>query len=491
MLMRTMGLILAALLLAVFAAGCGGGGATAAPGDGQGDNPPGMVGDISAPPAPGDFPQAQPITGEWPDAPLGTTAAYDVRPAGADLVDHSASKAASTLDPGQPFGIQAATIALPGVALGDLNWDATNLSFTEGAKVKLWLRYEIAPTFSYVRSWRIAETDLDYSEAAIDDPTGGVYTVSFDYSLPFLSGTDATQALYEAVLALPKVGSAVIIVTPGGNGEVKAQVPFTITKVPTDPFQYSTQDAQMGWEDLIVNSDYDYNDFVAHMRVTEHRRHDNNKLVQIDLWVKAIARGAGYDGSWQFNMDGAFPSATAVAYVQQYYANGTPHGGQRIWTSKDGTSIPVFTSNKEACVKPPESFATNTVKGSTFIEGDYADVTILFDTPLDYGTYTPMPYKPQLRVFANNGSVYIVGLWTRRGDPVDANGRPLAFIIPDTYAWPLEGRQIWIGYPRFNDWVYWVNHLELGDNVQPDFWNDAPEKMSGSTYNVFDRSLFK
>jgi hypothetical protein len=39
--------------------------------------------------------------------------------------------------------------------------------------------------------------------------------------------------------------------------------------------------------------------------------------------------------------------------------------------------------------------------------------------------------------------------------------------------------------------VYWVNHLELGDNVQPDFWNDAPEKMSGSTYNVFDRSLFK
>ena len=48
----------------------------------------------------------------------------------------------------------------------------------------------------------------------------------------------------------------------------------------------------LGWEDLIVNSDYDYNDLVTYMRVTEHRRKSDNKLVQIAA-VKATDNLSG------------------------------------------------------------------------------------------------------------------------------------------------------------------------------------------------------
>jgi len=482
-----LGALFAAMLLAVFAISCGGGGTTVQPGTGDGDGTPGLVDNIAAPPTASDFPVAHAPAGVWPDAPLGTTAAYNVKPVDAKIVAHAASKAGSSLETGQQFAMLGATVAAPDVAVGNLNWNAENLSFLEGSKVSLWLKYEVAPSFTYIRNWKVAETGLDFSQTIVE-VSGGIYTVKFDCTLPFLSGANATSATFVGSVSVPKAGSAVIIID---NSAATASVPFTITKVPTDPFNYSTEEAQMGWEDLIVNSDYDYNDLVTNMRVTERRRHSDNKLVQIDLWVKAKARGAGYDGQWQFNIDGAFPGTTATAYVDQYYANGTVHGAQRIWTSSNGASIPVFTSSKAAIPAPPESYATNTVKDSTFIDGDYANVKIIFDTPLAVGTYTPMPYKPQLKVYANDGGVYTIGLWTRRGDPVDSNGRPLAFIIPDNYAWPMEGRYIWYGYPHFNDWVYWVNHTSMSDASQPKFWDDTPVWKSGTTYNVFQRSLFK
>jgi LruC domain-containing protein len=480
------GALLALALLALFAS-CGGGGTNASPGTGDGDPLPGLVGNIDAPPAASDLPVAHKTEGVWPDAPLGTTADYNTQPAAGVVAGHSASKALSALPVGQPYAILGATITLAGTEAASVDWDATGLTFQEGTKVSLWVKYEVAPSFTFIRKWKIPETGLDYSETIVES-TGGVYTVHFEYSLPFVDGTANISAVYTSSLTMPKQGSAVIIVDPGIT---EGSVPFIITKVPTDPYTYSTEEAQMGWEDLITNSDYDYNDLVTRMRVTERRRRSDNKLVQIDLYLKGIARGAGYDHGWQFNMDGAFPGSSAMAYIEQYYATGAPHGSQRIWTSQNGTSIPVFVSSKEALPAPPESYATNTVKGSTFIDGDYAYVTIMFDTPLAVGTYTPMPYKPQLRVYANDGSVYTIGLWTRRGDPVDSNHRPLAFIIPDNYAPPMEGRYIWYGYPRFTNWVAWVNDLTKPDSAQPKFWDDTPVWKTGTTYNVFQRSLFK
>lgn len=231
----------------------------------------------------------------------------------------------------------------------------------------------------------------------------------------------------------------------------------------------------MVWEDLIQNSDYDYNDFVSSMYLKEIRD-GNGDLIEINLEIKALARGAGYDHDWQFNIASAFPGATCVATIDQYYANNTRHGNQRIWNSTQGVSIPVFISSKQALPAPPGYWATNAFNGQPVVNGDYAIVKIQFSTPMKQGSYTSMPYQPELRVHPSGGNTYIVKLWTRPGDYVDSNGRPLAFIVPNTFAWPAEGVKIWTVYPGFNDFASWANGTKAEPLVK--FWNLPP--LTGS-----------
>jgi hypothetical protein len=227
----------------------------------------------------------------------------------------------------------------------------------------------------------------------------------------------------------------------------------------------------MVWEDLIQNSDYDYNDFVSSMYLKEIRD-GNGDLIEINLEIKALARGAGYDHDWQFNIASAFPGATCVATIDQYYANNTRHGAQRIWNSTQGVSIPVFISSKQALPAPPGYWATNAFNNQPIVNGDYAIVKIQFSTPMKQGSYTSMPYQPELRVKPGGGNTYIVRLWTRPGDYIDSNGRPLAFIVPNTYAWPAEGVKIWNVYPGFNAFANWANGSAGEPTVK--FWNLPP-----------------
>jgi hypothetical protein len=245
----------------------------------------------------------------------------------------------------------------------------------------------------------------------------------------------------------------------------------------------------MAAEDLLTNSDFDYNDFVARMQGKEYRDQSGN-LLRIELRVKAIARGAGYDASWQLNFNGAFPGAVASATVNQYYANGMPHGPQRLWKSSNGVSIPVFGPMREALPEPPTSFATNTVAGTKYMDGDYSDVVITFDKPVKAGTYAAFPYAPELRVQPNGGKVYGVKWWTKPGDQVDSTGNPLAFFVPDTFAWPQEYEPIWNVYPGFKTWVKWVNSPGAGTvsgpkEPSPKFYDQTPRGK------YFQRSLFK
>lgn len=242
--------------------------------------------------------------------------------------------------------------------------------------------------------------------------------------------------------------------------------------------------AQFAWEDLLTNGDYDYNDFVGRLRATETRDLDNN-LVQVLMTVKAVARSAGYDSDWQFNVGAAFPGNSIIAYVDQYYADGTRHGDQRIYISDGGMSVPIFTPIRDALPNPPGSYATNGVPGTLFIDGDYAVITVLLQNPMPQGTYTPIPYEPELRVMASGGNIYTITMWREPGDWVDSNGRPLAFIVPDTYAWPLEGVQIWNVYSGFNDWVDWINDQNLPE-PSPVWYDEILTDGSGA----FEIGLF-
>jgi hypothetical protein len=174
-----------------------------------------------------------------------------------------------------------------------------------------------------------------------------------------------------------------------------------------------------------------------------------------------------------------------IAIVNQFYADGTRHGHQRLYISAGGMSVPIFTPIREALPSPAGSYATNGVPGTEYIDGDYAEVTIILNKPLAQGMYTPMPYEPELRVQPYGGDVYTIKLWTKPGDWLDSNGWPLAFIVPDTYAWPLEGVCITDAYPdTFNGWIHWVN---TPSDPKPDpMWYDVEPVLS----EVFSRDKF-
>lgn len=236
--------------------------------------------------------------------------------------------------------------------------------------------------------------------------------------------------------------------------------------------QNLTGHSMMVWEDLIQNSDYDYNDFVSSMEF-EEMLNEGGDLIEIDLEVKALARGAGYEHVWQYNIDSAFPGAVCVATIDQYHVNGSRNGSQRIWLSSSGVSFPVFSSSKQALPPPQGYWATNAFDNQPAVDGDYAFVRIQFDTPMPAGSYTPAPYDQELRVQPSGGNTYVIPLWTKPGDFVDSNGYPLAFIVNNLYAWPAEGVPVWRVHPEFKVWADWLN--DPGD-FAPNrfFWEYEP-----------------
>ena len=387
--------------------------------------------------------------------------------------------------PTSGFDVIDLTMMPDGVAA---NWDLAKATFNEGDKIDLWIKYELYSTsMNMDRHWLSTDIGLDYNEFAIAH-TKGVYSVKLDYTIPY--GTARTNAIFK------------FDVTGSGTNKVSANFPYDILATSNTPVVYPTGgdgDASVpgygtGWaqlvaEDLLTNSDYDFNDFVGRMQATEYRNSAGN-LTQIKMRIKAIARGAGYDAVWQLNFGSAFPGATAWAKVDQYYANGTRHGNEVIWKSSNGVSIPVFSPLRGALPEPPTSYATNTVSGTKFIDGDYADVLIFFNTPVAAGTYTPLPYEPELRVQPPSGSQYTVSWSTQssdgwhQGTTNAEDGSVLAFIVPDTYAWPLEGVQIWNIYPGFMNWGMWMLSPNAGNTKDPNTYLVSPAPItSGSQFS--------
>jgi len=233
--------------------------------------------------------------------------------------------------------------------------------------------------------------------------------------------------------------------------------------------------AQMVWEDLLGELDYDYNDFVGRIRAIE-LRNISEELVQVNLTVKALARSAGFPNEWQLNVGANFPTVNdmeVVTIVDQYYNDGTLHGDQRVYFSEGGASVPVFTPLDDALPYPTGYNSANCVAATPFVEGDYAEVTMILSHSLSQGSYTPMPYAPEMRIKpAGSEDIYTIGLWTEKGDPLE-DGMPLGFIVQDTYAWPLEFVPASDCYEGFDSWIQWINN-EVKDPPLLNWWDDTP-----------------
>ena len=448
-------LVLVLLALAWVAIGCGGGGST---------------GPITEQPATMDvtFQGKVGLAGSTTSA-VGSgftgTGDYPMTPARAETTVLAARRA-SDLDPGEEFRLLWISVVparrepQPGVALGP---------FAAGAVVDLYMCYEVQPGVVLSRWWVIAQAGLSYIERDVEHPEGGVVQAKFTYQLPFAAlpydPPEDPGSYFSLAFSVQEEAGAKEFHYPDGS---------------------TVKHAQMAWEDMVSGSDYDYNDFVASMHVVE-RRNSADALTQIDLVVKGLARGAGYTHNWQFNLQNAFPGSTVRAVVSQFYdtnpdydyTNDEVHHEQFVWYSSDGASVPVFAPTRDAL----PGGMTNTSAGTQYVEGDYAKVTMTFDPPVPMGTYVHAPYEPELLVHPGEGNEYALGLWREPGDAVDGNGRPLGFIVPETWPWPLEGRKIWNVYDGFNEWVEWINDQSLPE-PSPAWYRHDPVK------DYFRRELF-
>lgn len=282
-----------------------------------------------------------------------------------------------------------------------------------------------------------------------------------------------------------------VLASGGGNFRVLADTSLTKTYYPgtSGVSAVSFPVARMFWEDLQNSGDYDYNEFVGDLQATEWRT-SSGAVKQVKLYLKALARGASDNTkAWQFNLDGAFPGTGAVAKVDQYYdnadgdlTNDQAHVYQSFWTSQNGVNVPIFVTTRDALPKPADSSATtNTVSNTTFVEGDYATVTITFDTPVAAGTYTPAPYNPELRVQQGTTSAYIYHLWRHKGDALLTNGYPAGgFIVPATPTWMLETKSIDTGYSGWAKWVKWLGTAATDNPADPNTYM-LPSPMTGAS----------
>ncbi|MCC7479671.1 LruC domain-containing protein [bacterium] len=471
------GLLLLALLLMLTLVSCGGG--SSAPDPDNGNNPgqgngqlPGQQngnGNVSTAPwkaqAPGDV--------HADEAPLGTNPAYGMTLLGGETSFDGSHSASAIIIGGDPdFNIIDLTMAKDGIAA---NFDLSSATFNEGEPVDLWIKYETTGiNMDISRHWVSSLLNLNVTESTVAHPNVGTYTAKLDWNIPM--GTAG------------KNGNFNFDLTWNAVNKVSPNFPFNITgTVPNTQERYPlTGDAQIAYEDLLTNSDYDYNDFVCKMNMTEWRRNSDDALIEVDFTVKALARAAGYNAAWQFNISNAFPGAQVTAIVKQYYANGTLRHTTN-WSSSNGTDLPVFTPTRDALPNPPGSYATNGIAGTQFVDGDYATVQIFFNQPFT-GEAMAMPYNPLLKVTASQSNVYSIGIWKQLGDTVDTqgnqlvdvNGRPLAFVVPVTYAWPLEGINAWNAYSTYNAWANWIK----GTGQQPSSpWYNNPPTTPSKAYS--------
>ena len=453
--------------LAIYCVACGGGATSGSQHFSDPNFTPGTVwnGGSGGPSDLSQMMDSQPIVGASPGAPLGTNPAYGVQ----EILPETSSAMGASVVALPEESVAAVTVSADGT---EPVWDATDLTFSEGETITLWAEY-VAPNGQPVeRTFEIPEIDVTCNNPL--PGTGGTQTVSFDYTLPFLPGNDDTPVSF--VFSLDE-------------GTATQTIEFIIVDVPT--VQLPMRAWQMAWETAMNTADYDYNDLIVRMEATETKDTNTEKVVQIDVVVKAIARGDGYSADWQFNLEDSFPGATAVtSTTQQYKAGGTiPDGPVHSWKSSQGISIPVFTPVRNVLPSIPGHGSTvNVLTSENWSAGGLAKIKIIPSPGMVPGTYQPLPWTNQMLILSEDRSeVYVISLRTNRGgNKVQDDPNPLGFILPynaPPYNWPLEGVNIEnvydgeSGIGSFAQWVTWWN-LPSGDqhynDPEPQWWMHDP-----------------
>lgn len=251
--------------------------------------------------------------------------------------------------------------------------------------------------------------------------------------------------------------------------------------------------------------DYDYNDFAGQFRAVEIYKDpqgDSNNsglLLQINLTVYAQACSVVSPNQWQLNVDADMPLGTEIQALVNLYNNTTlKSSSQEIYYSESGFSIPIFQPLDDALVYPDGYTSVNcdpwNYEHPQFVEGDYAEIQLTLGAPVGTGGYTPWPYVPVMWISPDGVNAYPLNFWKEKGDDLNTDGKPQAMLMPDTFAWPLEGKDISGVYAGFDTWIDWLNDNSLYEPLYP-WYDDDPyvgeDPLDKTTWKAFSMDKFE
>jgi LruC domain-containing protein len=206
------------------------------------------------------------------------------------------------------------------------------------------------------------------------------------------------------------------------------------------------------FEDLYPNlGDADLNDFTLYM-VNEEDLNAKGEIVEIRSNFQHVAKGAGYNHELFLRL----PAGISVSSFETkiYDGAGTLTSlGTRIQnpTSAQTNALSIYNRNRS-------DFTLYNVKNDmlnqVFRPGYIAKTSIKFTIPVNRTVLGTAPYDLYAFVHNTNHEIHFPGkVFTNNVDRyIDPKGFPWALIIPGGFQWPLSGKNIYHGYPKFSNW---------------------------------------
>ncbi len=266
--------------------------------------------------------------------------------------------------------------------------------------------------------------------------------------------------------------------------------------------------AIVAFEDLYPGKgDADFNDYVVSVS-NERDLNADGDVVEIRGTYRHIAKGAGFNHELYLTVPGNLPATVTVRHYSadgvlksddvKYKSEGKhesdddhksegkkksdddhdehdsdhhEHGSDHGDHDSDGA-----TGVTSAIQILPDSSTTieqkNVTNDEYFKPGDYAEVTITFDSPADPQVIGSAPYDLFLYVLNKKKEIHFPGKYFKdNGKDLYINagdGFPWAILIPQPFNWPLEKNHIddrgsnYGCYPYFDEW-YESNGTEFTD----------------------------
>jgi LruC domain-containing protein len=330
-------------------------------------------------------------------------------------------------------------------------------------------------------------SDAVESQYSIDGSYGFFDTAS--------EGSHSSEHNFRAVAQLGRISNQM-------SGDYEASV--TLTVVPqlggaggcgefAQGFSSNDGWVTLAYEDLYPSvGDGDYNDMVVRYHVEEDYN-ANQELESVTLQFEPMARGAGYNHSFNLSLDGEIDKSRnattetneafvgdALISVSYAHENGNTTVKNNYNKAED---ISVFSNTRAALegfanVYPNDDWVT--AKYTTKIEITLANPELNLYS--DRGSDGLLWYRPFLSV--NNTKQDIDLYAVNEGDGmIDSNGNPFGLLVPETWEWPLERVNINDAYPFFADYTRYLSGEVDTLSTQAETWYDFPAS-SGLVFNL-------